>query len=196
MATARQIEANRLNAQKSTGPRTEDGRRASSRNALKSGLDSESQFIPGESRDAFAQLQAEYCARFAPGTPEERFQVDTLIRSEWILRRLFRVETQLWDYHVLHSEDGAGVELGEAFTKANTLFMRLQRRIHAAEKAYKEAMAELRRLRDAAQPEQTAGETGELASFLTPLLAIPEIPASPVPPVCPSPFAAAVPDCP
>lgn len=135
-------------------------------NALKSGLDSETQFVLGETREEFAQLQSEYYDRFAPRTPEERFQLDNVIRNEWYLRRFFRIEPQLWEYHTMRAERGTGVELGEALTKAAGLFVRLQRRITAAEKAYKEAMAELRRLQHTAQPQQTATETPQLASFL------------------------------
>ena len=48
MATAAQIAANRLNVQKSTGPRTPEGKAASSSNALKHGMDAASIVIPGE----------------------------------------------------------------------------------------------------------------------------------------------------
>jgi hypothetical protein len=48
MATPAQIAANRANAQKSTGPRTAEGKAASRLNALKHGLDAESLIIPGE----------------------------------------------------------------------------------------------------------------------------------------------------
>ena len=92
MSTQRQIDANRLNALQSTGPRTAQGKAVSSQNALKSGLDADSQFVIGESREEFAALQDEYFGRFLPRSPDERFLVDTLIRSEWLLRRLFRVE--------------------------------------------------------------------------------------------------------
>ncbi|HEV3332899.1 MAG TPA: hypothetical protein VG096_18055 [Bryobacteraceae bacterium] len=74
MSTQRQIEANRLNAQKSTGPRTPEGKAVSSQNALKSGLDADSQFVIGESGDEFAAFQHEYTTRFQPLTPEERFK--------------------------------------------------------------------------------------------------------------------------
>ena len=146
MASPAQIQANRLNAQKSTGPRTPEGKRASSQNALKSGLDAESQFVLGESREDFAELQGEYRERFAPSTPEERFQVDNLIRNEWLLRRYHRVESHLWEYQISLCDRSTGVQLGEAFARSSTIFMRLQRRVTAAEKAYKEAMAELTRL--------------------------------------------------
>src|ERR1035438_4151072 len=114
MATQRQIQTNRLNAQHSTGPRSEEGKLASSQNALKSGLDAESQFVPGESREEFAQLQTEWYGHHAPANPEERLQVDNLIRNEWFLRRYFRVEAQLWEYRSILAQRGSGVELGEA----------------------------------------------------------------------------------
>ncbi len=149
MATLRQIEANRLNAQKSTGPRTPQGKAVSSQNALQSGFDAESQFVTGEDRTEFAALQSEYIARFQPLIPEERFQVDTLIRNEWILRRLFRAEAQLWEYHALRADRSEGVPLGEALVAGNEVFRRLQRRITLAEHSYKDAFAELERLQRA-----------------------------------------------
>jgi hypothetical protein len=177
MPTLRQIEANRLNAQKSTGPRTPQGKAVSSQNALKSGLDAESQFVTGEDRTDFAQLQHEYIARFQPLTPEERFQVDTLLRSEWILRRLFRAEAQLWEYHALRADRSEGVPLGEALVAGNEVFRRLQRRITLAERSYKDAFAEVERLQRARRslavvptpPDQppATGHT-ELGSFLHP----------------------------
>ena len=48
MASQKQTEANRLNAQKSTGPRSVEGKAASRMNALKSGIDARSNFIRGE----------------------------------------------------------------------------------------------------------------------------------------------------
>ncbi len=166
MSTLKQIEANRLNAQHSTGPRTEEGKRASSQNALKSGLDAESQFVIGESREDFAQLHSEWYDYHAPVNPEERLQVETIIRSEWFLRRFFRVEAQLWEFYARKAERGTGVELGEAFSKASLIFMRFQRRINLAEKSGKDARAELDRLKALRQPQQTTTETQQMGSFL------------------------------
>ena len=161
MATLRQMEANRLNAQKSTGPRTPQGKAVSSQNALKSGLDAESQFVTGEDRGEFSALQQEYFARFHPVTPEERFQVDTLIRNEWILRRLFRAEAQLWEYHAIRADRSEGVPLGEALVAGNEVFRRLQRRITLAERSYKDAFAELERLQRARRSLAAAQATSE-----------------------------------
>jgi len=192
MSTQRQIDANRLNALQSTGPRTAEGKAVSSQNALKSGLDADSPFVIGESRQEFAELQDEYTDRFLPRTPDERFLVDTLIRNEWLLRRLFRVESQLWEYHTLRASRSEGVPLGEAFATASTVFMRLHRRVSHAERSYKEALRDLQRLQAAresapapaepdlptAQLQATIDETTELASFLT----FPSESASPPPP--------------
>jgi hypothetical protein len=56
MATLTQIEANRRNAQHSTGPRTAEGKAASSMNALKTGIDAQSSVIPGEDAAALVAL--------------------------------------------------------------------------------------------------------------------------------------------
>jgi hypothetical protein len=108
MSRQRQIAANRLNAQKSTGPRTPEGKAVSSQNALQSGLDSDSQFVYGEDRADFSALQIEYNGRFQPLTLKERFP-DTLIRAGWLLRRLFRAEAHLWEFHTLRANRSEGV---------------------------------------------------------------------------------------
>ena len=58
MATQRQIEANRRNAQKCTGPRTPEGKARSSRNALKTGIDAKSAVLPSESAAKLDELTA------------------------------------------------------------------------------------------------------------------------------------------
>ncbi len=62
MATLKQIDANRRNAQFSTGPTTPEGKHASSINALKSGIYAESQTIPTENSDRLEALNSEYHA--------------------------------------------------------------------------------------------------------------------------------------
>jgi hypothetical protein len=125
VATQKQIEANRRNAQLSTGPKTEEGKRISSMNHFKTGLDSESQFVLGESREEFALLQTEWYDFHAPINPEERYQVDKLIRCEWLQRRYFRIDAQVTEYQSMLVERATGYELGEAFSKASLIFGRL-----------------------------------------------------------------------
>jgi hypothetical protein len=146
MATAAQINANRLNAQKSTGPRTAEGKATSSQNAFKSGIDAQSQIAPGDNPADLLQLQSDYFAQFKPQTPEERFHVDSLIRNEWTLRRLFRVEAQMWEAAADKATDKE-TALGTAFLELTPAFMRLQRRITLCEKSHQASLAALRQLR-------------------------------------------------
>ena len=90
MATLKQIDANRQNAQRSSGPRSPEGKAASRFNALKSGIDAQAQVIPGEDPAQLEALIVEYQDRFDTSVPERRMLVDTLIACEWLSRRLNR----------------------------------------------------------------------------------------------------------
>src|ERR1017187_8823209 len=144
MATPSQIDANRINAQKSTGPRTPEGKALSSQNAFKSGPDADPQFCYGEERADFYRLRVEYFTRFSPQSPEERFKVDTLIRNEWSLRRLLRAEAHLWEFNTTDAPP-----LGEGLKNSSPVFMRLHRRIPLFEKSYDTALAHLQNLQQA-----------------------------------------------
>src|SRR5579862_5081539 len=127
MSTLKQIQANRLNAQKSTGPRSAEGKTASSMNALKSGIDAQSQIIRGEKIGDLEALTAEYFDRFQPSTPEQRQYVDTLIRDDWQLRRLAKTDAQIWEYHMLNvGRLNEAAPLGQAFCRGDSAFTRLQ----------------------------------------------------------------------
>ena len=56
MTTKKQLEANRRNAQLSTGPRTEQGKAIARMNALKHGVDSQYEVISGESPECLEIL--------------------------------------------------------------------------------------------------------------------------------------------
>jgi len=166
MSSLKQIEANRLNAQKSTGPRSVEGRAVSSQNALKTGIDAESLIIRGEKADDLDALTAEYFARFHPQTPEERHYVDSLIRDDWQLRRLAKADTQIWDHTMSAAfklDDNA--PLGHAFARADKTFIRLQRRIDATHRSYNTALHELQRLQAEQQPDQSRDREGAVDSL-------------------------------
>ena len=156
MPSQKQIEANRLNVQKSTSPRTPDGKAASRMNALKSGIDAKAQIIRGERAANLETLKTEYYDRFHPTTPEQRMLVDTLIDAEWLLRRFRVCEAQLWEqgvqFAMKHDDE---IEVGQAFHNISDYFARLQRRIDTAHRNYRNALHELERLQaeEARHPE-------------------------------------------
>ena len=96
MATPAQINANRANAQKSTGPRSAEGKSASRFNALKHGIDAASIVIPGEDPADYDALAADYHRDLQPQSPSELFHVDSMLRADWQKRRLLRVEADLF----------------------------------------------------------------------------------------------------
>src|SRR5436190_19740476 len=88
----KQIEANRLNAQKSTGPRSDSGKMISAANALKSGIYSTREVRPDVDPAELEALSREYHDHFKPATPDERDLVDDLVSYTWLKRRFRRIE--------------------------------------------------------------------------------------------------------
>ena len=178
MASPAQITANRANAQKSTGPRSVEGKSASRFNALKHGIDAASIVIPGEDPADYDALVAQYQAEYQPRSASESFHVDTLIRADWQKRRLQNVEADL--YHTVLAES-PGNSLAAALlseSPAAKLLARVQRQIAAFERTWHRANAELRRVRaEKAEPSEEGSfdkyldflcappAPGELASF-------------------------------
>lgn len=88
MATEKQIAANRLNAKKSTGPKTRAGKIKSSVNALRHGLYSEKYIASTEDQDTFRNFAASFIEEFEPQTASELELVDALIHTAWRRRRI------------------------------------------------------------------------------------------------------------
>ncbi|MCU1238650.1 MAG: hypothetical protein JWP63_6617 [Candidatus Solibacter sp.] len=157
MSTLRQIEANRRNAQKSTGPKTSAGKSAASANALKIGIYSTAAVLPFEDAGALAILAAGLHARFSPATPETRFHIDEFIRAEWELRRLRRAEAELTTYiheDCFHPDDDH--TLGQPAAIQPKIFSGLQWRANAIRKARNQALAAIRLPIDTPSPDAHA----------------------------------------
>ncbi len=147
MSSQLQIDANRRNSQKSTGPRTVAGKAASSQNALGSGLYAQSQIIIGERQSDFEDLAAAFHSRYQPDSPDQQALLDIAIHSEWILRRLRSAETGLWDYYIDDHDYGSDTTgLGRAFDCNDKTFARLQRRLDSLQRNFQRALKELQRL--------------------------------------------------
>ena len=97
MASERQIAANRLNAQKSTGPRTDAGKRRSRRNAFKHGLTAESVVTVLEDEAAYRKFERILLDDYRPETALERALVARLASLLWRLRRAVAIESGLLD---------------------------------------------------------------------------------------------------
>ena len=96
MTTIKQIEANRLNALKSTGPRTEEGKRRSRCNAIRHGLTAETVIVGLEDPEDYESFEATIIADYDPTTAVERELVLRLASVLWRLRRATGIETALF----------------------------------------------------------------------------------------------------
>src|SRR5258708_16032634 len=105
MSSQRQIEANRLNAQKSTGPSTPEGRAAVSLNSLKYGLYAETLILPGEDPAAFAALLDRLDAEYQPATPTEETFVSQIAMATWRRARIQRIEVAYYKNRHKESQD-------------------------------------------------------------------------------------------
>jgi hypothetical protein len=87
--TEKTLTANRLNAKRSTGPRTKLGKNTSKFNAVKTGLFAEHVVIPicEGSEEQFAGLLADLKQEFRPEGPLEELYVEKLAKSMWRFRR-------------------------------------------------------------------------------------------------------------
>ena len=87
-ASQRRIEANRKNAQASTGPRTPQGKEASSQNAVAHGLTARNILLAGEDSADFLRLRAEAFAELQPRGVLERELTDQIVDTLWRSRRV------------------------------------------------------------------------------------------------------------
>ncbi len=95
MATAAQIQANRTNAQLSTGPRSETGKSAASQNSGKHHLTGGSALAPGEDASAYEAHLAAYRQQYAPESLPEEQLVTQLADAAWRLERVARMEREI-----------------------------------------------------------------------------------------------------
>jgi hypothetical protein len=97
MSSPKQIEANRRNALKSTGPTTPEGKERSRRNAVRHGLTAETVIAALEDSDDYQTFEAAVIADYEAETAIERELVLRLASALWRLRRATAIETGLFD---------------------------------------------------------------------------------------------------
>jgi hypothetical protein len=97
MTSLKQIEANRRNALKSTGPRSEEGKERSSRNALRHGLTAETVIEPLEDPKDYKLFEEAIAAEYDGESAVERELVLRLASLLWRLRRASSIEATLFE---------------------------------------------------------------------------------------------------
>ena len=138
MPTERQIAANRLNAQKSTGPKTEEGKAKSCLNRLSHGLASSATIVPGENPEEFKALLTDLMTEYDPATPTEQVLVEKMCMNQWLSLRAFRLQGEAFlDRQLMGESFGIPKDLGvliryqtsaeRAFHKAHNELVKAQK---------------------------------------------------------------------
>jgi hypothetical protein len=102
MTSSRQIEANRRNARKSTGPITEEGKQRSRCNAVRHGLTAETVIGKLEDAEDYQAFEAAIIADYDAQSAIERELVLRLASLLWRLRRATTMETGLFEIQADH----------------------------------------------------------------------------------------------
>jgi hypothetical protein len=128
--TYAQLAANRANAEKSTGPRTDEGKAASSRNGLTFGLFTMRDFVqPGEEDEEYVLLCAAFHKDLNPQTTLEQTYAAAIISAQWRLRRCSLVESGMSGFFALDPmEDAVGVKVQTSVDRARSQAFNMLRR--------------------------------------------------------------------
>jgi len=102
--SGKQQEANRQNAQHSSGPTTPEGKAAVRLNALKYGLRARDTILPGEDVEEYKRLWDDLEADWQPQSRTERLHLETIATSQWLLARVAKIECRIYqslslEYH-------------------------------------------------------------------------------------------------
>lgn len=159
MATLAQSAANQANAQFSTGPRTEEGKAASSNNAWRHGLSARDVvLLPGE-REEFDEMKAQLESELKPAGPLETEIFGHLVHAAWNLRRARRLEADI-NYQTCSDplRDPDHCKEAERFQRYHA---RTERSFHKSLKTLKDLQTQ--RLQRNLIPEEAAREAPPLA---------------------------------
>jgi len=135
----RRLEANRRNAQFSTGPRTPEGKARVSKNRTTHALTGAHTVLASEDPEAYENLLATLMEEHAPVGETESHQVEIMAHSQWKLRRAARMEVEAL---TASATDGGPVSLTDQV-------MRVARYSASIRRSYTLALAELHRLQTA-----------------------------------------------
>jgi hypothetical protein len=165
MATTKQIDANRKNALKSTGPRTKLGKKIAARNSTRHGFYATTVLLPDEDRSEFIGFARRLMSAYTPLGVLEEEQVRTIFETRWQLRRANVVDTELFQIYRFYEGEQRGVGTAfahdaseaNAFSKLTRYQSFLIRKLQIAEKEF----ARLSLIRPVTQPLQNTDGAGQ-----------------------------------
>lgn len=179
MATEKQIAANRRNAQKSTGPRTTEGKETVSRNAVTHGLTSALPRVLPQEMELYRELQAMLCEEFDPQGVRESLALDRIVLCFLRLHRVGHIEASVLmarcrqvttppSYDTSREIPPPEEVLGRAYHLSSGDLKRLSRHERQLERSLNDAIHELERLQYARKTDASSFYVRNLRRFPMP----------------------------
>jgi hypothetical protein len=168
MISEKQLEANRRNALRSTGPKTTEGKARSSRNNLRHGLTGQVTVMPNEDREAHDNFCGELIDSFKPESPLELQLAQSIAEDNWRLNRVRAIENNMFalghaDYHreidIALADARTFQEQAAQFALLTMYEQRINRNLERSMKLLRELQAERK-----AQREQELEDANSLPS--------------------------------
>jgi hypothetical protein len=150
MSSNRKIESNRANAQRSTGPKTEQGKAVSSRNATRHGLAGNQVVIKDEDPAAYEALRQELIDSYKPANAAELALVEEITQCFWRLQRARALEAETFNMASVYNDPIIGFRCEDA------AFTRIRRYMTTIERAWHRAMEQLERAQSLRRKEEKA----------------------------------------
>ena len=173
MATEKQIEANRRNAQKSTGPTTAEGKSKAKFNALKHGITADTAVLPYEDPQSYEQMRQALIDHYEPANAGEQMLVELVVVNYWRLLRARRVEAASMKLHIDALKDRNGLSmrpghdddgcLAAVFSYESDNFRNLERYQTSVERSYFRAVETLRRTQNDRRRHERPAKIGSVA---------------------------------
>jgi hypothetical protein len=175
MATEKQIEANRRNAQKSTGPTTAEGKSKAKFNALKHGMTADAAVLPHEDRQSYEQIREAMIEDHQPVGAMEQMLVELVVVNYWRLLRARRLETETFNLQVRTLKNRHGLSpaptadddggIAASFADPKHTFSNLERYQTGVERSYFRAVEALRKAQNSRrQHERSQAPTQKIGS--------------------------------
>src|ERR1039457_6918217 len=162
-------QANRQNAQHSTGPKTPEGKAAIRFNALTYGLRTRATILPDENAADYSRLWDDLEADWQPQDRTERCYLETMVTSQWLLARVAASEQKV--YLFIEFGEKQFVMLGYAAKQRAQLERSFRTAIEDMKQSQKERrQQDAQRQQSPAQPAEPAVSKASRATNAAPRL--------------------------
>ncbi len=140
-------DVNRANAQHSTGPKSEEGKRRSALNALRHGLTGQIVVMPSEDLAAYQRHVQNFVDEYQPAGATEAQLVQSLADASWRLNRIAALEANVLALSVQGSDEIQGaMAIAAAFAHQSKALANLSLHTQRLSRQFERTVAQLREL--------------------------------------------------